>query len=171
MAEDNAESQGPPTITTPMETHTVDLGLTDYACPDPLEKIFQQVEAQNERRAQQEEVLDTLASTLLPRVESSDNLKKSRRRGSISITRFGQLSPSDDGTASGGPMTPALSDIASKSPFFQAQLKVCMPCIRPCALYSAVLSCFPCVPSVLPSMHSFTRFFWIFRSGGAVLPP
>ncbi|KAJ7931768.1 hypothetical protein B0H13DRAFT_1593945, partial [Mycena leptocephala] len=51
---------------------------------------------------------------------------KSRRRGSISISRFGQLSTSDavsDGSAS-NPMTPALSDIAAKSPFFQAQLKV-----------------------------------------------
>ncbi|KAJ7740049.1 hypothetical protein DFH07DRAFT_778571 [Mycena maculata] len=93
------------------------------ACPDPLEKIFQQVEEQNERRAQQEEGNDSVSNTV-SRVDSSDNLTKSRRRGSISITRFGQLSnsePLSDGSS--GPMTPALSDIASKSPFFQAQLK------------------------------------------------
>ncbi|KAJ7180895.1 hypothetical protein C8R46DRAFT_1345107 [Mycena filopes] len=123
---DNA-AQDPVPTDTPMPEHTVvDLSQTDFACPDPLEKIFQRVEEQNERRAQQEEVLDTLSNTI-PRVESSDNLKKSRRRGSISISRFGQLSSSDhvgsDGTASAGPMTPALSDIAAKSPFFQAQLK------------------------------------------------
>ncbi|KAJ7017708.1 hypothetical protein C8F04DRAFT_1405656 [Mycena alexandri] len=102
------DSQGPP-----MQAHTLDLGLADFGCPDPLEKIFQQVEAQNERRAQQEEVRDTLSSSLgaLP------------REGEHLHHRFGQLSPSEDGTASGGPMTPALSDIASKSPFFQAQLK------------------------------------------------
>ncbi|KAJ7455378.1 hypothetical protein B0H11DRAFT_1819581 [Mycena galericulata] len=97
--------------------------VPDTMAYDPLEKIFQQVEEQNERRAQQEEVEDSVANTIT-RVDSSDNLRK-RRRGSISITRFGQLSSSDhvsDGS-SGGPMTPALSDIASKSPFFQAQLK------------------------------------------------
>ncbi|KAJ7787894.1 hypothetical protein B0H14DRAFT_2951236 [Mycena olivaceomarginata] len=114
----------------------ITLQLTDIACPDPLEKIFQQVEAQNERRAQQEavesEASDTFAprpGTGIPRVESSENMKKGRRRGSISITRFGQLSTSEsagatsDGSSAGGPTTPALSDIAAKSPFFQQQLK------------------------------------------------
>ncbi|KAJ7087708.1 hypothetical protein C8R43DRAFT_964998 [Mycena crocata] len=95
----------------------------DLSCPDPLERIFQQVEEQNERRAQQEEGHDSVSNTIA-RVDSSDNLKKSRRRGSISITRFGQLSSSDaQSDGSSGPMTPALSDIASKSPFFQAQLR------------------------------------------------
>ncbi|KAF7308319.1 hypothetical protein HMN09_00680000 [Mycena chlorophos] len=92
-------------------------------CPDPLEKIFQQVEEQNEQRARQAEAEDKLAEKLA-RVESAENLRKSRRRGSISISRFGQLSPSDapsDGAST--PTTPALSDIAAKSPFFQAQLK------------------------------------------------
>lgn len=133
----------------------ITLQLTDIACPDPLEKvglllifelpvltrdsqIFQQVEAQNERRAQQEavesEASDTFAprpGTGIPRVESSENMRKGRRRGSISITRFGQLSTSEsagatsDGSSAGGPTTPALSDIAAKSPFFQQQLKVC----------------------------------------------
>ncbi|KAJ6612289.1 hypothetical protein B0H10DRAFT_1807815 [Mycena sp. CBHHK59/15] len=93
----------------------------DLACPDPLEKIFQEVEQQNERRAQ-EEVNDSVPNNMV-RVDSSDNLRK-RRRGSISITRFGQLSSSDHvSDGSSGPMTPALSDIASKSPFFQAQLR------------------------------------------------
>jgi len=99
--------------------------LADLACPDPLEKIFQQVEEQNELRAQQEAFEDRDSLSNIPRMESSDNLKKSRRRGSISISRFGQLSGSDavsDGSS--GPMTPALSDIAAKSPFFQAQLKI-----------------------------------------------
>ncbi|KAJ7307065.1 hypothetical protein DFH08DRAFT_901157 [Mycena albidolilacea] len=114
----------------------ITLQLTDIACPDPLEKIFQQVEAQNERRAQQEavesEASDTFAprpGTGIPRVESSENMKKGRRRGSVSISRFGQLSTSEsagatsDGSSAGGPTTPALSDIAAKSPFFQQQLK------------------------------------------------
>ncbi|KAJ7656331.1 hypothetical protein DFH06DRAFT_1298215 [Mycena polygramma] len=97
--------------------------VSGLGCPDPLEKIFQQVEEQNERRARQEAGEDTV-SDRIQRMDSSDNLKKSRRRGSISISRFGQLSSSDavsDGSS--GPMTPALSDIAAKSPFFQAQLK------------------------------------------------
>lgn len=94
----------------------------DLACPDPLEKIFQQVEEQNELRAQLAEVDDSVPSTIA-RMDSSDNLRK-RRRGSISISRFGQLSPDQTSEASsGGPMTPALSDIAAKSPFFQAQLR------------------------------------------------
>jgi len=93
------------------------------ACPDPLERIFQQVEEQNERRAQQEEGEDRVSNSI-PRVDSSENLKKGRRRGSISITRFGQLSgPDNPSEGSSGPVTPALSDIASKSPFYQAQLK------------------------------------------------
>ncbi|KAJ7231892.1 hypothetical protein B0H12DRAFT_1239790 [Mycena haematopus] len=104
----------------------ITLHITDLACPDPLEKIFQQVEERNERRAMQEDVesKDNVSATI-PRVESSENIKKGRRRGSISITRFGQLSTSDatsDGSSI-GPTTPALSDIAAKSPFFRQQLK------------------------------------------------
>ncbi|KAJ6534681.1 hypothetical protein DFH09DRAFT_1405318 [Mycena vulgaris] len=108
-----SESQSEPATTT-----------VDLSFHDPLEKIFQQVEEQNERRAQQAEVDDSVASTIA-RVESSDNLRRSRRRGSISITRFGQLSTSDHNSEGGSsaPMTPALSDIAAKSPFFQAQLR------------------------------------------------
>ncbi|KAJ6519107.1 hypothetical protein C8R45DRAFT_1065900 [Mycena sanguinolenta] len=100
--------------------------ITDLACPDPLEKIFQQVEERNERRAREEEVesKDNVPASI-QRAESSENVKKGRRRGSISISRFGQLSISDatsDGS-SVGPTTPALSDIAAKSPFFRQQLK------------------------------------------------
>ncbi|KAJ7281460.1 hypothetical protein C8J57DRAFT_1500159 [Mycena rebaudengoi] len=90
---------------------------------EPLEKIFREVEEENERRAQ-EEMHDSVSSRIT-RVDSSDNLKK-RRRGSISISRFGQLSSSDhlsvDGSPS-APLTPALSDIASKTPFFQQQMR------------------------------------------------
>ncbi|KAF8216801.1 hypothetical protein K438DRAFT_1953698 [Mycena galopus ATCC 62051] len=105
----------------------ITLHITDLACPGPLEKIFQQVEEQNERRAQQQQEVESKDSVTatIPRVESSENVKKGRRRGSISITRFGQLSTSDatsDGS-SVGPTTPALSDIAAKSPFFRQQLK------------------------------------------------
>ncbi|KAF7309017.1 hypothetical protein MKEN_01102700 [Mycena kentingensis (nom. inval.)] len=93
---------------------------TDLACPDPLEKIFQRVEEQNEARARQAEAEDRVAEALA-RVDSTENLKRSRRRGSISMTIFGQLDASSDGASA--PTTPALSDIAAKSPFFQAQLK------------------------------------------------
>ncbi|KAJ7066384.1 hypothetical protein C8F01DRAFT_1248407 [Mycena amicta] len=96
------------------------MDLDPPSLADPLEKIFQQVEQENEQRARQAEAEDKVAESLA-RVESSENLRKSRRRGSISITRFGQLSSSDDGTSA--PTTPALSDIAAKSPFFQAQLR------------------------------------------------
>ncbi|KAK7030645.1 hypothetical protein R3P38DRAFT_3188350 [Favolaschia claudopus] len=116
---------GDSTAAADADTPAITLHLTDLACPDPLEKIFQQVEEQNELRAQQEavEAADRVGRSI-PRVESSENVKKGRRRGSISISRFGQLS--SDATSDGssaGPTTPALSDIAAKSPFFQQQLK------------------------------------------------
>ncbi|KAJ7210559.1 hypothetical protein GGX14DRAFT_626139 [Mycena pura] len=101
------------------ESSTAPIPTVDLTCPDPLEKIFQRVEEQNEARARQAEAEDRVSANL-SRIESSDNLRKSRRRGSISITRFGQLSTDAVSDGSSGPMTPALSDIAAKSPFFQA---------------------------------------------------
>src|SRR6202012_3758486 len=55
-----------------------------------ISQIFQRVEEQNEARARQAEAEDRVSANL-SRIESSDNLRKSRRRGSISITRFGQV--------------------------------------------------------------------------------
>jgi len=94
------------------------------SCPEPLEKIFQRVEEESERRAQQE--------TITTRIESTDNeskpgtnLKtKEWRRGSISISRLGQLPESWTEKVPDGPPTPKqLSTNVSKLAFYQAEVK------------------------------------------------
>ncbi|TRM69046.1 hypothetical protein BD626DRAFT_472726 [Schizophyllum amplum] len=68
-------------------------------CPESLEKLFQQLELESERRAKAEpRVRDDPSSsevkTMGLRQEPSDSslrTKRTRRRGSVSITRFGQL--------------------------------------------------------------------------------
>ncbi|KAF8891873.1 hypothetical protein BD779DRAFT_153865 [Infundibulicybe gibba] len=95
------------------------------SCPEPLEKIFQRVEEASERRAQ-EDLFDGYALTSKPteKLESSTFSKsKSRRRGSISITRFGELADESNSKGSQGPSTPSqVSSIASQSPFYKAQM-------------------------------------------------
>ncbi|KAF9460722.1 hypothetical protein BDZ94DRAFT_880937 [Collybia nuda] len=95
------------------------------ACPEPLEKIFQKVEEESERRAQ-EEIASARAETSGSggKAGSSATRKaRGRRRGSISITRFGQLAD-DASKGSHGPSTPnTVSAIATKSPFYREQLK------------------------------------------------
>ncbi|KAF5386028.1 hypothetical protein D9615_002325 [Tricholomella constricta] len=87
-------------------------------CPEPLEKIFQKVEEESERRAQE----DVAQAIELNKNEGASAAKqaKNRRRGSISITRFGQLAD-ESSKLSQGPPTPTLSTIASRSAFYQAQ--------------------------------------------------
>ncbi|KAF8157204.1 hypothetical protein B0H34DRAFT_712680 [Crassisporium funariophilum] len=81
-------------------------------CPEPLEKIFQQVEEESERRAQEERPSSTAAKR-----------HKDRRRGSISISRIGQLTEELDATSkSQVPNTPNRLTMASHSPFYQSQI-------------------------------------------------
>jgi len=90
--------------------------------PEPLEKIFQKVEEENERRAQEAVASGSTESTELNQnaVTPTANQAKKRRRGSISITRFGQLAD-DSLKGSQGPPTPTLSTIASRSALYQLQ--------------------------------------------------
>ncbi|KAJ7590605.1 hypothetical protein C8J56DRAFT_1046860 [Mycena floridula] len=88
------------------------------ATPESLEKIFEQVEEESERRAQLQEYL---------RPEQEDNTLrvKTRRRGSISISRFGQLSDSatsEPGSGASSPL-PGVSMLASQSAFYQSRIK------------------------------------------------
>jgi len=95
------------------------------SCPEPLEKIFQQVEEESERRAQED-----LHNRYAVAPEAAEKLKsstfsklRSRRRGSISITRFGELADEVKAKSSQGPSTPSqMSSIASQSPFYKAQI-------------------------------------------------
>ncbi|KAH9478035.1 hypothetical protein JR316_0010271 [Psilocybe cubensis] len=90
---------------------------------EPLEKIFQQLEEESERKAQ-EQLMAPNSDDSPERPTSSLAIKRirERRRGSISISRIGQL-PEEMSTAeTKGPTTPTLMKITSNSPFYQAQI-------------------------------------------------
>ncbi|KAG6813762.1 hypothetical protein H0H92_007714 [Tricholoma furcatifolium] len=89
---------------------------------EPLEKMFQKVEEESERRAQEDadRASENAVLAELQHVGTSAQVK-SRRRGSISITRFGELVEEASKLPSSAPPTPPLSVIASKSPFYQLQ--------------------------------------------------
>ncbi|CAA7268642.1 unnamed protein product [Cyclocybe aegerita] len=90
-------------------------------CPEPLEKIFQKVEEESERRAQQEHLVSLKAAEATEKSLSAKR-QKERRRGSISISRVGQLSE-DDFVSTTQPPTPgSRSNVASNSPFYQSQI-------------------------------------------------
>ncbi|PPQ81557.1 hypothetical protein CVT25_013400 [Psilocybe cyanescens] len=86
---------------------------------EPLEKIFQQLERESEQKAR-EQLTDS------PDVRPGSSLAikriRERRRGSISISRIGQLAEDVSTAESKGPTTPSLMKITSNSPFFQAQM-------------------------------------------------
>ncbi|KAF9524339.1 hypothetical protein CPB83DRAFT_877663 [Crepidotus variabilis] len=88
---------------------------------DPLEKIFQKVEEESERRAQKELEREEAAELHDKPPVSKAQREKERRRGSISISRFGKV---DENSASPSPtpLTPTISTITSNSPFYQAQI-------------------------------------------------
>ncbi|KAJ3865001.1 hypothetical protein EV359DRAFT_80882 [Lentinula novae-zelandiae] len=104
--------------------------------PDSLEKIFQRVEEESQRRAEVENgvlavpedknLAEEIAKPLPIDVQRLSSLK-SRRRGSVSITRFGQLaddtSPKEP-PANSPPTTPTtiITALAAQSPFYQSQL-------------------------------------------------
>ncbi|KAF8237429.1 hypothetical protein L208DRAFT_516752 [Tricholoma matsutake] len=96
--------------------------------PEPLEYIFQQVERDTERRAQEELSRNELGefSQLFQTESSSAKPKtKERRRGSITITRVGQL-PDDRPKSSRDLFSKGrfsrFSTIAEESPLYQAHL-------------------------------------------------
>jgi len=88
---------------------------------EPLEKLFQQVEEENERRANEAVLINTVTEEL--KKSNLEAAARSRRRGSISITKFGQLADQAVEKGSSGPGSPARPDTAnSQSAFFQRQL-------------------------------------------------
>ncbi|KAJ3784318.1 hypothetical protein GGU11DRAFT_336711 [Lentinula aff. detonsa] len=102
--------------------------------PDSLEKIFQRVEEESQRRAEAEmpvskdQVKNQEGELTKPTPIDMQKLSslKSRRRGSVSITRFGQLaddSSAKDPPASTPPTSPTIiTALAAQSPFYQSQL-------------------------------------------------
>ncbi|KDR66533.1 hypothetical protein GALMADRAFT_1143285 [Galerina marginata CBS 339.88] len=99
-------------------------------CPESLEMIFQKLEEESEQRA--EEHLNTKTPGLEVNGEPIENSGLSisakkvreRRRGSVSISRIGQLPISEEDVVSSNsiPSSPTLLNIASKSPFYQSQI-------------------------------------------------
>lgn len=89
-------------------------------CPEKLEKMFQQIEEASERRARELEEQEHITALCDPASRSitpaSLRTRRDRKRGSISISRFGQLSDTQS-----GPNSPGFTPIAAKSPFYQAQ--------------------------------------------------
>ncbi|KIK05765.1 hypothetical protein K443DRAFT_130203 [Laccaria amethystina LaAM-08-1] len=84
----------------------------------PVPLIFQQVEEESERRAQEELETQKLTREALQQKDTDATIKqiKSRRRGSVSISRIGQL------VEESLPSPNRLTKIASNSPFYQAQI-------------------------------------------------
>ncbi|KAJ4471628.1 hypothetical protein J3R30DRAFT_1808317 [Lentinula aciculospora] len=106
--------------------------------PDSLEKIFQRVEEESQKRAETQnnglavpEDRDKSQPGDITKLTPIDVQRlssvKSRRRGSVSITRFGQLSDdtsTKDPPASTPPTSPTtiITALAAQSPFYQSQL-------------------------------------------------
>ncbi|GLB37342.1 hypothetical protein LshimejAT787_0403930 [Lyophyllum shimeji] len=86
--------------------------------PETLEKIFQKVEEESERRVQEELASESVEAN--GNAAPAPNQAKKRRRGSISVTRFGELA-AEYPKGSPGPSTPTLSTVASRTAFYQAQ--------------------------------------------------
>ncbi|KAF5355451.1 hypothetical protein D9758_006291 [Tetrapyrgos nigripes] len=97
--------------------------------PESLEKIFQRVEEESERRAQEEKGLETpqlgdRLKALSPTPSSSSLRTRSRRRGSVSISRFGQLDeltrkPSSDNISIPPKSPTIISTLAAQSTFYK----------------------------------------------------
>ncbi|KAL0955723.1 hypothetical protein HGRIS_001940 [Hohenbuehelia grisea] len=101
------------------------------SCPEPLEKIFLKVEAEREQRAKEEEEAvqqaraqhDAQDANDVPReTRSTIPAPRERRRGSISISKFGELAPGGVSDLAPSPATPTLPSIpAGKATFYQVQ--------------------------------------------------
>ncbi|KAF5316959.1 hypothetical protein D9611_003682 [Ephemerocybe angulata] len=91
-------------------------------CPEPLERIFRQVELESERRAEEEQMR---AARLASLDDATMKKVKARRRGSISISRLGHFATEEKPASPQGslPTTPkGLVSLASSSPFYQKQI-------------------------------------------------
>jgi len=91
--------------------------------PEPLEQKFRQVEQETERRAQEDAAGEREESPELSQKAEfpATNETKSRRRGSVSITRFGQLSNDRPQSSGGTSIHKPVTTLAAKSPLY-AQL-------------------------------------------------
>ncbi|KAF5384481.1 hypothetical protein D9757_006453 [Collybiopsis confluens] len=95
--------------------------------PESLEKIFLRVEEESQRRAQAEHPEDTGDPTKSTPLDTQTISVKARRRGSISVTRFGQLTdeltPKDPRPTS-PPNSPTtfITTLAAQSTFYQSQI-------------------------------------------------
>ncbi|KAF8960421.1 hypothetical protein BDZ97DRAFT_1922162 [Flammula alnicola] len=98
---------------------------------EPLEKIFQKVEQESEQRAQEAQLTSHARAgsdgVSIEKPASAINLKRlrERRRGSISISRIGQLKVPEEDFATKSlqaPLTPSAIAIASNSHFYQSQI-------------------------------------------------
>ncbi|KAJ8474451.1 hypothetical protein ONZ45_g15945 [Pleurotus djamor] len=90
--------------------------------PEPLEQAFQRVEEECKRRAQQEE---EWAKPQRSNSEIPSVIPKDRRRGSVSISKLGELAPGGvSELASNVPPASNRSSMAptSKADFYQAQM-------------------------------------------------
>ncbi|KAF9479494.1 hypothetical protein BDN70DRAFT_894937 [Pholiota conissans] len=95
-------------------------------CPEPLEQIFQKVEEESERRAQQAR-LDDLDSVSVEKVANAATAKrqKEKRRGSISISRIGQrtkLVSDDYVTKDQVSRSPSVLAFAPNTQFYQSHI-------------------------------------------------
>ncbi|TFY77474.1 hypothetical protein EWM64_g6538 [Hericium alpestre] len=89
--------------------------------PEALEKIFEKLEAESERRAQAQEEEDEEARSIpgkLPDSTSLSTTKRNRRRTSISVSRFGQV---DDPSKKAAFSVPSAPSYAANTSFYQAQ--------------------------------------------------
>ncbi|KAE9394791.1 hypothetical protein BT96DRAFT_978350 [Gymnopus androsaceus JB14] len=108
--------------------------------PESLEQIFRRVEEESQRRAQADDAMLSVpedegkaaegkaAEITKPATIDLQRLTdRTRRRGSVSITRFGQLADalsSKDSAATSPPNSPTtiITTLASQSSFYQSQL-------------------------------------------------
>jgi len=96
--------------------------------PESLEQIFRRVEEESHRRAQADDVVLAAPGGERESKTRSIDVLKARRRGSVSISRFGQLadalSSKDSEAASLSPPTSPtiITALAAQSTFYQSQL-------------------------------------------------
>ncbi|KAI0067630.1 hypothetical protein BV25DRAFT_1819020 [Artomyces pyxidatus] len=91
--------------------------------PDALEKIFLKLEKESERRALLDEATRDLPDLVPDHPIDSLRRRRERRRGSVSISRFGQIADTARGTqlTFSVPQSPLLTPNNPLASFYQAQ--------------------------------------------------
>ncbi|EIN06766.1 hypothetical protein PUNSTDRAFT_127392 [Punctularia strigosozonata HHB-11173 SS5] len=112
-------------------THALDAHL-DLAAPISertaehaafIERLFSKVEAESERRAEEEGRASRLAVSPTPSLPAPRPAANRRRGGSVSISRLGEAIMPENGSEPSVPPTPSrLSTIIMQSPIYQKQL-------------------------------------------------